>query len=151
LGDIRFDGASNQGDGVKTNGNIFLGGLGADVVLPGVGNDFIAGGGVAGQNSGNDEIQGGRNADFIYIELSRLQNTDGNGALVDGGITADNNEAGNVQSDQDTDWLLLEVQDDEEPITVRLEDALADENGNGNFNDDGSVTTNSGKALGSVP
>lgn len=148
LGDIRYDGASFQGDGVKTNGNIFLGGLGADVVLTGVGNDFIAGGGVAGQNPGHDEIQSGRNADFIYIELSRLQNTDGNGTLLDGGITADDNQAGNVQSAQDTDWLLLEAQDDEEPVTVRLEDALADENGNGNFNDDGSVTTASGKSLG---
>ena len=148
LGDIKFDGASYQGDGVKTNGNIFLGGLGADVVQPGVGNDFIAGGGVAGQNSGHDDIQGGRNADFIYVELSRLQNTDGNDALVDGGFTADDNQAGNVQSAQDTDWLLLEAQDDEEPVTVRLEDALADENGNGNLNDDGSVTTASGKSLG---
>jgi hypothetical protein len=150
LGDIRYDGASVKGDGVSTNGNIFLGGLGADIALAGVGNDFLAGGGVAASNAGRDELSGGRNADFFYAEFSRLQNADGNGTLFDGGVVADDNEAGNTQSKQDTDWLLLEVQDDEEPVTVRLEDRLADENNNGNFDDDGSITTRSKQSAGQL-
>ncbi|MBX7230115.1 MAG: hypothetical protein K1X48_10990, partial [Burkholderiaceae bacterium] len=149
LGDIQYDGASKfEGDGVKTNGNIFLGGLGADTVLPGVGNDFIAGGGVAERNPGTENLQGGRNADFFFVELSLLDNTDGNNTFIDGGITADDNQAGNTQSAQDTDWLLLEVTDDDEPVTIQLDDALGDENGNGNLTDDGFVQTNSGRSLG---
>jgi len=47
LGDINFDGTGFAGDGVNTDGNIFLGGLGTDTAKGGIGNDFLAGGGVA--------------------------------------------------------------------------------------------------------
>lgn len=46
-GDIKFDGTAYGGDGVSTDGNIVLGGLGADAIFGGVGNDFLTGGGIA--------------------------------------------------------------------------------------------------------
>ena len=54
LGDIAFDGTGFAGDGVQTNGNIFLGGLGADTAFGGIGNDFLAGGGIAQGHGGWD-------------------------------------------------------------------------------------------------
>lgn len=143
-GAINYDGTGFAGDGVSTDGNIFLGGLGDDKAFGGIGNDFLAGGGVGSsvweqRVSGaatvwvnsvtgevatgarpTDELYGGRNADFMFAELSALDNTDGNGTLFDGGSTADDSAAGAGDSGQDTDWLLLEASDDNEPVTVDL-------------------------------
>ena len=47
LGDLYYEGTGYAGDGVSTNGNIVLGGLGADNIFGGLGNDFLAGGAVA--------------------------------------------------------------------------------------------------------
>ncbi len=78
LGDIYFDGTSFSGaDGVNTDGNIFLGGLGIDTALGGIGNDFLAGGGVAQGRGGYDYLSGGRNADFFFAEFSLLDEADG--------------------------------------------------------------------------
>lgn len=124
IGDIGFDGSSIKGDGVSTNGNIFLGGLGGDTALGGVGNDFLVGGGVAQgrPTSVIDTLSGGRNADFFFAELSLQDATDGNRVSIDGGTTADNNSAGVGQSSQDADWLLFEASDDDEPVTIVLRD-----------------------------
>lgn len=120
LGDISYDGTGFAGDGVSTDGNIFLGGLGADKAFGGIGNDFLAGGGVAATRNGSDYLSGGRNADFMFGELSALDNTDGNFATFDGGTTADDTSAGNGQSSQDSDWFLVEASDDNEPATISL-------------------------------
>lgn len=121
LGDIKYDGSGFAGDGVSTNGNVVLGGLGADTILGGIGNDFLAGGGVAvSRNGGTDTLSGGRNADFLFAELSLLSNTDGNKLFLDGGSTADDTSAANGQSSQDSDWLLLQASDDDERIEVVL-------------------------------
>jgi hypothetical protein len=121
LGDIKYDGTGFAGDGVKTNGNIVLGGLGADTILGGIGNDFLAAGGVA-QSRGavTESLSGGRNADFLFAELSLLSSTDGNKLFIDGGATADDTSAANGQSAQDSDWLLLQASDDDERIEVVL-------------------------------
>ena len=151
LGDIYFDGSSaidKDGDGTKSDGNIFLGGLGIDVALGGVGNDFLAGGGIAqsriedldededldGDGDG-DELYGGRNADFFFAEFSMLDLVDGNGRdvlYIDGGSTSDDSPAGTVQTDQDNDWLLLEGSDDDEPLLV----VLTEGDGDGTDQDD---------------
>lgn len=139
LGDIKYDGTGNAGDGTTTNGNVVLGGLGADTILGGIGNDFLAGGAVAlsrvqaalaewvaaGKPTSTfvapvDTLSGGRNADFLFAELSLLTNTDGNQLFIDGGATADNTSAANGQSSQDSDWLLLQASDDDERIEVVL-------------------------------
>ena len=126
LGNIYFDGTGFAGDGKATNGNIFLGGLAADIALGGVGNDFLVGGGnVGGINgsSGSDDLQGGRNADMFFVELSQLSSTDGNNALITGGTTADDTIAagtGGGLGTQDNDILLLEASDDDEPITYAI-------------------------------
>lgn len=140
LGDIYFDGSSaidKDGDGTKSDGNVFLGGLGLDTALGGVGNDFLAGGGIAqgrweqfndgtdfdDSRDGGDQLYGGRNADFFFAEFSMLDVVDGNGhavLYVDGGNTSDDSPAGTVQTDQDNDWLLLEGSDDDEPLLVDL-------------------------------
>jgi hypothetical protein len=156
LGNIYFDGTGFEGNGENTDGNIFLGGLGADAASGGIGNDFMAGGGVAAQRfttqldpngSGalvvtdhvtgqtvpaavgfdtDDNLFGGRNADFFFVELSLLDPTDGSALDIDGGETADNTSGGNSgglqfgQSSQDTDWLLLEASDDDEPVHIVL-------------------------------
>lgn len=147
LGDISYDGSGYAGNGTNTNGNIFLGGMGADFALGGVGNDFLAGGGLASTvpNPGaaglpagtrtNDFLSGGRNADFFFTELSLLSPVDGSNAgngsqlRIDGGNTADNSPAGGTVFDpvaisqlssQDSDWLLLESSDDDEPVLVGL-------------------------------
>lgn len=132
---INFDGTGFAGDGVKTNGNIFLGGLNADVALGGIGNDFLAGGGSrafndlqdgtsSGTQTGGDRLIGGRNADFFFAELSLLSPTDGNNNSFDGGITADDIVAGvggtRGLGTQDNDWILPEASDDDEPATVNL-------------------------------
>lgn len=123
FGDIEFDGRGFQGDGVSTDGNIVLGGLGADTIFGGIGNDFLAGGGVAAKRGGGtDYLSGGRNADFFYAELSELDNTDGNQLDIDGGTTSDDVSAGVAQSKQDSDWLLIEADDDDEPVTIVLRD-----------------------------
>jgi hypothetical protein len=115
LGDIAFDGTGFDGDGVSTDGNIFLGGLGVDNAFGGVGNDFMAGGGIAQGRTGFDALRGGRNADFFFAEFSGIDATDGGQTLfVDGGNTADDTSAGVKQSKQDADWLLLEASDDDE-------------------------------------
>lgn len=121
-GDIFFDGTGFKGDGVSSNGNVFLGGFGNDIAQGGDGNDFLAGGGTMQGRSGVDTLTGGRNADFFFAELSLLDPTDGNRVSIDGGVTADDNSAGVTQSAQDADWLLLEVSDDDEPVTVVLRD-----------------------------
>ncbi len=159
LGDIYFDGTGFKGDGVETNGNIFLGGLGMDRAFAGIGNDFLAGGGV-GQSAnvtaqqilafltpligaavantlsgflpgGVDYLSGGRNADFFFAELSALNSVDGSGTIIDGGITADDTSAGNAQSSQDSDWLLVEGSDDDEPVTIWMNN----DNPDGTFTD----------------
>ncbi len=108
FGDLEFDGTGFQGDGVNTDGNIVLSGLGSDRIFGGIGNDFIAGGG------GSDDVYGGRNADFFFVELSALDPTDGNGIDIFGGSTFDDDAS------QDSDWVLGEFSDDNEPITVDL-------------------------------
>ena len=47
LGDLYYEGTGYAGNGTSTNGNIVLGGLGADNIFGGLGNDFLAGGAVA--------------------------------------------------------------------------------------------------------
>ncbi len=117
FGDIEFDGTGFAGDGVSTDGNIFLGGLGSDTAFGGIGNDFMAGGGSV---SGADTLYGGRNADFFFVELSALDSTDGNALNIDGGSTWDSS------STQDSDWLLLEASDDDEPVSITLNDGALD-------------------------
>ncbi len=118
LGTINYDGTGYEGDGVNTDGNIFLGGLGADTALGGIGNDFLAGGGTVA-TGGNDFLSGGRNADFFFVELSLLDQTDGNNVVINGGSTSDDSAAGN-NTPQDADWLLIEASDDDEPVIVNL-------------------------------
>ncbi|MCB1670483.1 MAG: hypothetical protein R3F41_09380 [Gammaproteobacteria bacterium] len=106
LGDINFDGTGVDGDGVSTDGNIVLGGLGADNIFGGIGNDFLAGGGVAMptryldlDGDGDlepseivyafDALHGGRNADFFFASLAALSSTDGDNLFIDGGSTTD--------------------------------------------------------------
>lgn len=150
-GSIFFDGTAFNGDGVSTNGTIFLGGIGADQALSGVGNDFLAGGGavttgvvngqvvivsgpgalppgsVGGVGATADYLFGGRNADMFFMELSRLSATDGNNIDISGGTTSDDTTAlgavpaGGLRS-QDQDTLLLEASDDDEPVTVTLDE-----------------------------
>ena len=122
LGDITFQGTGYAGDGVATNGNIFLGGLGADTVTTGIGNDFLAGGGIAQGRDGFDSLNAGRNADFIFAEFSFADETDGSSLFVDGGNTADDSSAGNTQTAQDSDWILFEASDDDEPVHFWLND-----------------------------
>ncbi|RLA42654.1 MAG: hypothetical protein DRR06_13965, partial [Gammaproteobacteria bacterium] len=151
LGDIAFDGTGNDGDGVSTDGNIYLGGLGVDTAFGGIGNDFMVGGGIAqdrftydaslggfidnlvgGIITGNitdalvtgthDTLSGGRNADFFFAEISALDNVDGNNLLIDGGNTTDDSV---VHGDtlQDSDWILFEGSDDDEPVLIDLSGA----------------------------
>lgn len=121
LGDIWFDGEGFVGDGVSTNGNIFLGGLGHDTALSGDGNDFLAGGGIAQGHGGSDTLYGGRNADFFFAQFAGIDLTDGGTTLrIDGGNTADDTAAGTAQSPQDADWLLFEASDDQEPVVINL-------------------------------
>lgn len=136
-GRIRFDGTGFAGNGTSTNGNIFLGGLNADIALGGDGNDFLAGGGsrafndlVDGTSSGGqfatgDQLSGGRNADFMFVELSLLSATDGNNNRLDGGSTADDIIAGGAGTrgigTQDLDWILPEASDDDEPTIIDLD------------------------------
>jgi hypothetical protein len=163
IGDIKFDGSGYAGDGVNTDGNIFLGGLGADTALGGLGNDFMAGGGVATGRfvdevnaQGNlvirdtlfdkivpgtraDVLSGGRNADFFFAEFSKLDATDGNLTTYDGGTTTDDAAAGLAEAlsgvnSQNNDWLLVEASDDDEPVAIIL-------NGSGT---NGGVTTSQG-------
>ena len=127
LGDIDFDGEGFEGDGVSTNGNIVLGGLGIDRILGGNGNDFLAGGGIAqGRTSATgDTLFGGRNADFFFAQFAGIDLSDGsnNGnrttLRVDGGNTADDSAAG-THTGQDAEWLLFESSDSEEPGTIFL-------------------------------
>lgn len=150
LGDIYFDGTGFGGDGVNTDGNIFLGGLGVDTALGGIGNDFLAGGGIAQGRTGTDTLSGGRNADFFFAELSRLDATDGNAVSIDGGVTADDNAAGSTQSAQDADWLLLEASDDDEPVTVTLRDDTTTDPGETSQTQNGSVVTRAGAQVGTL-
>ncbi|WP_395698900.1 hypothetical protein [Aquabacterium sp.] len=149
LGDITFDGRSTKADGVTTNGNIVLGGLGADTIYGGVGNDFLTGGAVAQGHAGSDYLSGGRNADFFFAEFSALDNTDGVRLQIDGGNTADNNSAGNSQSSQDSDWLLLEAGDDDEPVQIWLNDDNVGpaEPGDGISDNKGRVLSRSGTSM----
>ena len=148
-GDISFDGTGFGGDGVKTNGNIYLGGTGVDVALGGTGNDFLVGGGVASgrfvtevnaagssvirdtlynkivPSAPGDFLSGGRNADFFFGEFSRLDATDGNNSTYDGGNTTDDSAAGRSVAtsgvnSQNNDWFLIEASDDDEPVAVNL-------------------------------
>lgn len=145
LGDIYYDGTGFAGDGVSTDGNIFLGGLGADKAFGGIGNDFMAGGGVADNKWGNDELSGGRNADFFFVELSALDSTDGLNTKFDGGTTTDDSAAGLEEADsgvnsQNNDWILVEASDDDEPVYINL--ALDPEEGDAHWDD---ITTQSGR------
>lgn len=150
LGDISFDGTGFQGDGVATNGNIFLGGLGSDTAFGGIGNDFMAGGGVGAEAGGTqDRLSGGRNADFFFAEFAPIDATDGSALWIDGGSTADNVSAGNAQSSQDSDWLLIEASDDDEPVRIWLNDQNLGDNrdgADGMVDDMGRVLTQSGKS-----
>ncbi len=111
FGDIEFDGTGFDGDGVNTDGNIFLGGLGSDEAYGGIGNDFMAGGGSV---TGGDALMGGRNADFFFVEISALDATDGENLNIDGGTTWDS------AASQDSDWILVEASDDNEPVYIDL-------------------------------
>lgn len=128
-GNIYYDGTGFFGDGKSSNGNIFLGGVASDIALGGIGNDFFAGGGnsggaAQGDNNTGDDLSGGRNADFFFVELSRLSATDGNGNILRGGTTSDDTVASTTGSGgwqtQDNDWILLEASDDDEPVTINL-------------------------------
>jgi len=137
LGDIEYRGEGFGGDGVSTDGNIVLGGLGVDKIFAGIGNDFLAGGGIAQGRSGMDELSGGRNADFFFAQFSPLDRTDGmSSVMIDGGNTADGNSAANGQNSQDADWLLLEGADDDETITIWLNDD------NTGYSTDGALNVN---------
>lgn len=138
LGNIFFDGTGYDGDGVKTNGNVFLGGFGADTALGGDGNDFLAGGGVASTRVGSDTLFGNRNADYFFAELSLLDNTDGNRLNIDGGSTTDDSAVGN-NTPQDTDWLLIQASDDEDGTRINLL-----------FEGSQTVVTGVGRAIGSM-
>lgn len=144
LGDIAFDGTGFGGDGVATNGNIFLGGLGADTASGGNGNDFMAGGGIAQNHGGTDTMYGMRNADFFFAEFSGLDATDGSSLSIDGGITSDSNSAGTTQTTQDSDWLLFEASDDDEPVRIWLNNDNAD---SGDNRDGAGVLTEIGAAI----
>lgn len=137
LGNIDYDGTGVDGDGVDTDGNIFLGGLGADVARAGIGNDFLAGGGVAGD--GDDNMYGGRNADFFFASLSDLSTTDGDSLRIDGGQTTDDSAVVGDTA-MDSDWLLLEVADDEDGtiVDLRAHDAAGNviQGSDGNSTDD---------------
>ena len=111
FGDLEFDGTGFDGDGVNTDGNIVLSGQGADTIYGGIGNDFIAAGGVV---EGQDTVYGGRNADFFFVEVSALDVTDGSFLQIDGGSTFDR------WTSQDNDWVLGEFSDDDEPVTINL-------------------------------
>ncbi|WP_284615604.1 hypothetical protein [Aquabacterium humicola] len=152
LGDIYYDGTAFDGDGVSTNGNIFLGGLGTDTAFGGVGNDFLAGGGIAQGRTGRDYLSGNRNADFFFAEFSGIDATDGSTLLIDGGITSDDESAGNNQSAEDNDWLLFEASDDDEPVRIWLNNdnttSLDDRDGaDGLFDDMGRVLSRSGESM----
>ena len=161
-GSIFFDGSGFKGDGTKTNGNIFLGGIGADVALGGIGNDFLAGGGArttsvvngtvvyGGVDGAGDDLAGGRNADFFFAELSRLSATDGNNSRFAGGTTGDDTVAAVVApgglGTNDNDWLLLEASDDDEPVFVNLDEGSTSASGIPTTPNAGSaVTTASGR------
>ena len=75
------------------------------------------------QETDDDSLSGGRNADFFFAELSLLDPTDGDSLSIDGGNTADDLIAGlaETSSTQDTDWLLLEASDDDEPVIIDLD------------------------------
>ncbi len=115
FGNIDFDGTGFAGDGENTDGNIVLGGLAADTILGGIGNDFLAGGGIAQNQTGMDDLEGGRNADFLFAAMSLLSETDGDSLTLDGGETFDD-----LDSNMDSDWLLVEAADDEEPLVIDL-------------------------------
>ncbi|MBL0149640.1 MAG: hypothetical protein IPP87_13360 [Ideonella sp.] len=142
LGDIEFHGEGFDGDGTNTDGNIVLGGLGIDNIFGGIGNDFLAGGNVAQGRDGYDMLHGGRNADFFFAEFNPIRSTDGKQLYIDGGSTADDTAAG-THSSQDSDWLLFEATDDDEPVTVLLEE----ESLTLNPFDDVDVTSRSGKSM----
>ena len=167
LGDLHHDGTGYDGDGVNTDGNVVLGGLGVDRIFGGVGNDFLASGGIAqarvaealaawiavGGTAADfaapfDYLQGGRNADFFFVELSALDATDGNRVRVDGGTTADDSSAGTVQTPQDADWLLFEASDDDEPVTITMRDDSLFDIGEANVDDTGTVMSRSGQSVG---
>ncbi|MDA3790767.1 MAG: hypothetical protein PF503_20020 [Desulfobacula sp.] len=142
FGDVNFDGTGYNGDGVTTDGTVYLGGRGVDIVFTGVGNDFIAAGGVdagrfvPGVNAVGamviidtqtglpvaaalaDVVDGGRNADFFYMNMSAIDAEDGNGTTYRGGETWDSN------SDQDSDWALLEISDDNEPVAAIMNTSI---------------------------
>lgn len=135
LRSINYDGTGYAGDGVHTDGNIFLGGLGADAAYGGIGNDFLAGGSVANTapantitNMARDYLSGGRNADFLFSELSALDTTDGDRVTIDGGETADNRVGTNnvlvdaAGTSNDRDWLLVEASDDDEATEITIAD-----------------------------
>ena len=151
LGDIAFDGTGFEGDGVDTDGNIFLGGLGVDIAFGGVGNDFLVGGGIAQGRVGTDDLRGGRNADFFFAEFSGIDATDGSPTLfIDGGNTADDTAAGVQHSSQDADWLLFEASDDDEPVVIFLEEEANELDGGfapgiGDFDSD--VTSRNGETM----
>lgn len=123
LGDIKYDGSGFAGDGDPLQQRSCWAAW-VPTILGGVATT-LAGGGVAlSRGAGNDKLAAGRNADFIFAELSLLTNTDGNKAFIDGGSTADNTSAATGQSAQDSDWLLVQASDDDEPVVITLsEDA----------------------------
>lgn len=150
LGDIAFDGTGFKGDGVATNGNVFLGGLGVDVAFGGDGNDFLAAGGIAQGRTGMETLRGGRNADFFFAEFSGIDATDGGGAngtntlFIDGGDSSDSTSGG-VHGSQDSDWLLFEGSDDDEVIFVTLDEVASP--ATSGLADGGRVISRSGETM----
>lgn len=144
-GDINFDGTGFDGDGVSSDGNIFLGGLGADTALGGIGNDFLTGGGVGPLAGGTrDVLSGGRNGDFFFAEGSRLSDVDGDSLFVNGGSTSDDTAVGN-NSAQDSDMFLGEFSDDDEPIVVTL--ATDPFNGTATIGENGRIRSDNGISI----
>ena len=122
LGSLLHDGTGFGGDGTNTNGNIVLGGLGADTIFGGIGNDFLVGGGVLPTlpeapssdplvaflqqllqtlpglvdfdvDGPLDMLSGGRNADFFFADFSTLSFAEGDSLFIDAGTTADDTSA----------------------------------------------------------
>lgn len=150
LGNLTYSGTGYGGDGVSTNGNIVLGGLGYDLIHGGIGNDFLVGGNVSAQNRiiassilGDPALGELANMLLSYFSEGELnfwlgdilrggRNADfffGEFSTVDdvnavsvydGGTTSDDLSAGAGQSSQDNDWVLVEVTDDEEYAVVDL-------------------------------
>ena len=155
LGDIAFDGTGFWGDRINTRGNIVLGGLGADTIFGGIGNDFFAGGGVAssllpvGGRNVTDSLSGGRNADYFFVAMSELDSARGNQLMIDGGTTADDPN-GSSELLRDSDWLLFEAVQTDGTVTIILRDSSVLDPGESEIDQSGSLVSFSGQAVGTL-